>query len=37
LYRRRARELKEPRKPQPAQTIYVIGSLEWLAEQTKSK
>jgi predicted phage terminase large subunit-like protein len=35
--RRRAQELEEQRKPQPAQIIYAIGSLEWLAEQNKSK
>jgi hypothetical protein len=35
--RRRAQELEEQRKPQPAQIIYAIGSMEWLAEQNKSK
>jgi predicted phage terminase large subunit-like protein len=35
--RRRAQELEQQRKPQPAQIIYAIGSLEWLAEQNKSK
>jgi predicted phage terminase large subunit-like protein len=35
--RRRAQELEEQRKPQPAQIIYAIGSLEWLAEQNKSE
>ena len=35
--RRRAQELEEQRKPQPAQIIYAPGSLEWLAEQNKSK
>jgi hypothetical protein len=36
LYRRRAQELEEQHKPQPAQITYAIGSLEWLAEQNKS-
>jgi hypothetical protein len=37
FYRRRAQELEEQRKPQPAQIIYAIGSMEWLAKQNKSK
>ena len=35
--RRRAQELEEQRKPQPVQTTWAIGSMEWLAEQNKSK
>ena len=34
---RRAQELEEQRQPQPVQIIYAIRSLEWLAEQNKSK
>jgi hypothetical protein len=37
LYRRNA-EAAEPRdKPQPTQTTWAIGSMEWLAEQKKSR
>jgi len=35
--RRRAQELEEQRKPQPVQTTWAVGSMEWLAEQSKSK
>jgi hypothetical protein len=37
LYRQRAQELEEQRKPQPVQTTWAIGSKEWLAEQNTSK
>ena len=37
FYRRRAQELEEQRKPQPVQTTWAVGSMEWLAEQSKSK
>src|SRR5882757_4766121 len=30
LYRRQALELKERNKPQPVQTTWAIGSMEWL-------
>ena len=33
LYRRQAEEAKQRRKPQPIQTQWAKGSLEWLAEQ----
>jgi hypothetical protein len=37
LYRRNA-EAAEPRdKPQPTQTTWAIGSMEWQAEQKKSR
>ena len=36
--RRRAQELEEQRrKPQPVQTSWAIGSMEWVAEQNKPK
>jgi hypothetical protein len=34
--RRRAEALEQSRKPQPTQTEWAIGCLEWLAEQNKS-
>jgi hypothetical protein len=34
--RRRAEALELSRKPQPAQTEWAIGSMEWLTEQNKS-
>jgi hypothetical protein len=34
--RRRAEALKQSRKPQPTQTEWAIGSMEWLAQQNKS-
>ena len=37
FYRRCAQELEEQRKPQPVQTTWAVGSMEWLAEQSKSK
>jgi predicted phage terminase large subunit-like protein len=36
--RRRAQELEEQRrKPQPVQTTWAIGSMEWAAEQEKAR
>ena len=35
LYRLRAEQLEEQRKPQPVETTWAIGSMEWLAEQNK--
>ena len=34
--RRRAEALEQSRKPQPTQTVWAIGCMEWLAEQNKS-
>jgi len=36
-YRRLAEEAEERRKPQPVQTTWAVGSMEWLVEQNKSK
>ena len=36
-YRRLAEEAEQRRQPQPVQTTWAIGSMEWLAEQTKGK
>jgi len=35
-YRQEAEKLEQRRKPQPVQTQYAKGSMEWLAEQQKS-
>jgi predicted phage terminase large subunit-like protein len=35
LYRQQAEQLEEQRKPQPVETTWAIGSMEWLAEQNK--
>jgi predicted phage terminase large subunit-like protein len=35
--RRRAEALAQSRKPQPTQTEWARGSMEWLAEQNKSR
>jgi hypothetical protein len=37
LYRRNAEAAEQRDKPQPTQTTSAIGSMEWLAEQTKSR
>jgi predicted phage terminase large subunit-like protein len=37
LYRRLAEEAEQRRKPQPVQTTWAIGSMEWAAEQNKRK
>jgi predicted phage terminase large subunit-like protein len=37
LYRRLAEEAEQRRKPQPVQTTWAIGSMEWAAEQNKPK
>jgi predicted phage terminase large subunit-like protein len=37
IYRRRAQELEEQHKPPPVQTTWAIGSMEWQAEQNKSR
>jgi len=36
LYRRNAEAAAQRAKPQPIKTVYVPGSMEWLAEQKKS-
>ena len=36
LMRMEAQAAEQHRKPQPAQTVWAIGSMEWLAEQEKS-
>jgi hypothetical protein len=36
LYRRNAETAEQRDKPQPTQTKWAIGSMEWLAEQKKS-
>ena len=36
-YRRLAEEAEQRRKPQPVQTTWAIGSMEWLAEQEKAR
>jgi hypothetical protein len=35
-YRLDAEAAEQRRKPQPTQTVWAIGSMEWLAEQKKS-
>jgi len=35
--RRQVAELERRRQPKPVQTTWAIGSMEWLAEQNKSK
>ena len=37
LYRREAEAAEQRRQPQPAQTVWQPGSMEWLAEQNKPK
>ena len=37
LYRRNAEADEQRRKPQPTKTVWAIGSMEWLAEQKKSR
>jgi hypothetical protein len=37
LYRREAEAAKQRRQPQPAQTVWQPGSMQWLAEQNKPK
>jgi len=37
LYRREEEAAEQRRKPQPAQTVWQPGSMEWLAEQEKSR
>jgi predicted phage terminase large subunit-like protein len=36
LYRRDAEAAEQQRKPQPTQTVWAIGSMEWHSEQEKS-
>jgi hypothetical protein len=36
LYHREAEEAKKRCQPQPAQTVWQPGSMQWLAEQKKS-
>jgi len=36
LYRRDAEAAEQQRKPQPTQTVWAIGSMEWRVEQEKS-
>jgi hypothetical protein len=36
LYRRLAKEAEERNKPQPSQTTWAIGSMEWQAAMNKS-
>jgi len=37
LYQRNAEAAEQRRQPQPAQTIWQPGSMQWLAEQNKLK
>jgi len=37
FYRQEAEAAKQRRQPQPAQTVWQPGSMEWLAEQNKPK
>jgi hypothetical protein len=37
LYRREADAAEERRQPQPTQTVWQPGSIQWLAEQKKRK
>ena len=36
-YRQEVAKLEAQRRPQPVQTTWAIGSMEWLTEQNKSK
>ena len=36
-YRREAEAAEQRRQPQPAQTVWQPGSMQWLAEQKKSR
>ena len=36
-YRRLAEEAEQRRKPQPVQTVWQPGSMQWLEEQNKRK
>jgi hypothetical protein len=36
-YRQEAAKLEAQSRPQPVKTVWAIGSMEWLAEQNKSK
>jgi hypothetical protein len=36
-YRRRAEEIKQQRKPQPVKSECAPGSVEWQAQQNKSR
>jgi hypothetical protein len=36
-YRRQHAAAEQRRKPQPAQTVSAIGSMEWAAEQEKAR
>ena len=36
-YRREAEAVERRRQPQPVQTTWAIGSMEWAAEQSKPK
>jgi hypothetical protein len=35
-YRRLAEAAEQQSKPQPTQTVWAIGSVQWFAEQKKS-
>ena len=37
FYRQEAEAAEQRRKPQPAKTVYAPGSMEWQAEQKKSR
>ena len=37
LMRMQAQAAEQRRKPQPTQTVWAIGSMEWRAEQKKSR
>jgi hypothetical protein len=37
LYRRDTEAAEQRRQPQPAQTVWQPGSMQWLAEQNKPK
>jgi predicted phage terminase large subunit-like protein len=37
LYRRLAEAAEQRQKPQPTKTVYAKGSMEWFAEQKKSR
>jgi hypothetical protein len=37
FYRQEAEAAKQRRKPQPAKPVYAPGSMEWQAEQNKSR
>ena len=34
-YRQKAEQGEEERKPQPVETTWAIGSMEWLVQQNK--